>query len=351
MSETMKAWVTRVRLPPSQGGIVLEEDYPKPVPKGSQLLIKVKAVALNAGGWKTIYLKPFCYIAKRPGTCEPEFTGVIEGGQLAGSGWDLGDEVYGANTTWFLSGNGALAQYVLTDPDKLARKPRSMSFEEAATLPVALLTPYWSLVTIGGLVKGDGKRIFINGGSGGVGFGAIQIAKAYGAYVVSTCSPESEALVRSLGADEVIDYRSVDLIPYLSEKYTGRLSFDILCDNVGNPELFLHSASGSYLKPDGMYINVGGGAFNGWKDTGWFLWQLLKCTCVPVFLGGVPRKYRFIQTPPGRVGEAMRAAAQLIDEGKFKGVIDSEYEFEDAVKAYDRIISNRAKGKVVIKVP
>lgn len=224
----------------------------------------------------------------------------------------------------FWKGQGALAEYTVVNAANVVRKPALLSHAEAAALPVALLTPYWSLVTIGGLKMGAGQRVFVvrppnlfsptrallrnrhltvslpkNGGSGGVGTGAIQIAKAFGAYVVSTSSPTSASLLTSLGADALIDYRAVGSLPsYLAQHYASDSpeGFDIILDCIGLNELYV--ASPGYLRPEGVFLNVGGAPLRGWRDVGKVIWDVLGAVARPRWAGGVPREYKFIQTPP-----------------------------------------------------
>lgn len=166
------------------------------------------------------------------------------------------------------TGQGVLAEYTLVEKHLLVRKPSNISFEEAASFPLTTFTAYSCLVHTGGLKKGGGQRVFINGGSGGVGVYAIQVratfllalslplltdviatqlAKAYGAYVVATCSPQSKKLVESVGADELIDYKEGNLVAQLSERYAEKEKpFDIVFDTIGKSRE-LYNTSASYL--------------------------------------------------------------------------------------------------------
>lgn len=205
------------------------------------------------------------------------------------------------------------------------------------------------MVTLGGLKLGGNQRVFINGGSGGTGIGAMQVAKAFGAFVVSTCSPASSALVRSLGADVLIDYRSVNLPAHLTENYSGSNQFDIIVDCVGLNEVFL--ASPAFLKPDGFYANVGGAQdmYTLCQSLG-FLWIVLVNTYFPSILGGTPRRHSFIMMSPEEGAATFKDSEYLVATGQVKMVIDSQFPMEDVLKGYERTMSGRAKGKIVINI-
>lgn len=156
----MRAWVYRTKGKPADV-LRLEPDYPKPVPTSSQVLVRVKAAGLNPIGYKSMYVAPLKFSQKVPSVPEQDVAGVVEGGDLEGTGLKLGDEVFGllpiqeTNKTC----KGALAEYTVIDKANVMRKPASLSFEETASFPLALLTAYWALVTTGELQKGT--RVFI----------------------------------------------------------------------------------------------------------------------------------------------------------------------------------------------
>ncbi|BGP40067.1 hypothetical protein JCM10449v2_004025 [Rhodotorula kratochvilovae] len=345
---TMRAWVFRSKGNPTEV-LHLEDDYPQPAPSASQVLIRVKAVALNPVGWKAISMAPVKYMQRVPAVPEHDFAGVVAGGNLDGTGLKEGDEVFGiapAQGT-MKTGQGVLAEYALVDKSLVTKKPDNVSFEEAATFPLTTFTSYWALVQNGKLEKGKGQRVFINGGSGGVGTYAVQLAKAYGAFVVTTCSPPSRELVSTLGADDILDYKERDLASQLVDKYSSQ-PFDIVFDTVGHDSA-LYYQSAAYLKPDGIFVDVAGPHMDG------SLSSLLRAgadfanrLARPKILGGVPRKYTFgMMTTDKKELEEM---GQLIAQGKLRPIVDGVFKFEDALKAYERQMSGRAKGKVVVKV-
>ncbi|GAA5899183.1 hypothetical protein JCM6882_009277 [Rhodosporidiobolus microsporus] len=346
----MKAWVYKQTGEPKDI-LKLEQDWPKPEAKKGQVLVKVHAASLNPVGWKAMSMIPIKWMQKTPSVPEHDFSGVIEGGDLSGTNLTVGDSVFGIvpAESVMKSGKGVLAEYTVAEKDLIVKKPENVSYEEASSFPLTTLTSYWALTRTGGLTKGGGQRVFINGGSGGVGAYAVQLAKAYGAYVVTTCSPPSRGLVETLGADEIIDYKSGDLVEKLASQFSIKEKpFDIIFDTVGfNSELYNQSAK--YLAPKGTFIDIAGPHFSGsftslLSAAGTFAARL----ALPSFLGGVPRKYVFGMFKPGE-GE-LREIGEFVGEGKLKPIIDEVFPFEQALRAYDRQKSGRAKGKVVVSV-
>ncbi|TNY19976.1 hypothetical protein DMC30DRAFT_411866 [Rhodotorula diobovata] len=344
----MRAWVYRTKGKPADV-LRREDDYPKPEPSATQVLVRVNAASFNPVFWKVMGTPPMKYMQTTPAVPEGDFAGTVEGGNLEGTGLKVGDEVFGLVPAQqsMKDGKGALAEYLVVDRDVVVKKPSNVSFEEASTFPLTTFTAYWALIQVGKLEKGKGQRVFINGGSGGVGVYAVQLAKAYGAFVVTTCSSPSRELVSSLGADDVLDYKERDLVAQLSEKYSNE-PFDIFFDTVGF-DSSLYYKSPAYLKPTGHYVDVAGphmdGSLGSLLRGGFdFANRLLR----PKLLGGVPRQYTFgmMTTSKDRLDEM----AKLVGEGKLRPIVDGVYAFEDAIKAYDRQMSGRAKGKVVIKV-
>ncbi|GAA5824063.1 hypothetical protein JCM11251_001506 [Rhodosporidiobolus azoricus] len=347
----MKAWVYKKTGEPKDI-LQLEQNWPKPEPKSKgQVLVKVHAASLNPVGWKAMSLIPIKWMQKTPSVPEHDFAGVVEGGELEGTGLKVGDSVFGIvpAESVMKTGRGVLAEYTLVEKDLVVKKPDNVSYEEASSFPLTTLTSYWVLVTKGGMTKAGGQRIFINGGSGGVGAYAVQLAKAYGAYVVTTCSPESKSLVESLGADEIIDYKSTDLVKELASRFSVKEKpFDIIYDTVGY-DARLYNESAKYLSFNGVFIDIAGPPFQHTLTSlisavGTFASRL----ALPAFLGGVPRKYVFGMFKPGE-GQ-LREIGEFVAEGKLKPIVDEVFPFEEALSAYERQKSGRAKGKVVVSV-
>ncbi|SGY45050.1 BQ5605_C001g00239 [Microbotryum silenes-dioicae] len=371
--ETMQAWVFKKKGAPSD---VLRkvEDWPKPVPKGKEVLIKIHAASLNrcdhqdglrgeswgtAIAWKGMGVFPISALQKVPSIPEADLAGTIAGGNLEGSGFALGDAVFGQIPYGdiFKTGGGVLAEYAVIDHDLLVKKPDNISFEEAASFPLAGLTACYVLGRLGGLKKdqddGEQKRVFINGGSGGVGGYAVQIARLLGAFVVTTCSDASLSYVESLKPNEVINYRQVDLAQELTKRYSSQ-PFDLIFDTVG---IDLHKDSPKFLKAGGPgYIDIAGPPMTGTvMSTIGSVSSILYRMAWPRILGGTPRKYRFAGLPAEKMVPELKQAAELFKDGAFEAragipMVDSVHSFYGALKAYEKQMSSRAKGKVVVKV-
>ncbi|ERF69271.1 hypothetical protein EPUS_03975 [Endocarpon pusillum Z07020] len=159
--------------------------------------------------------------------------------------------------------------------------------------------------------------------------------------VVATCSGANVEMVGGLGVDEVIDYRAMAPLPdHLARTYSDR-PFDVILDTVGTQALYERSPS--YLKPNGVYINVG--ALEGFM---WSLWCWAKNTLWPTILGGTPRRYIMFSTVPN--GKSAEKLADMVETGKVRVVVDSVFGMDEVLEAYDRLASKRAKGKIVIKI-
>jgi NADPH:quinone reductase-like Zn-dependent oxidoreductase len=229
---------------------------------------------------------------------------------------------------------GALAEYVVVNGrENVVKLPEGVSMEDAATLGVAGLTAYQCIAPY----TREGSKVFINGGSGGTGTFGIQIAKVLGSRVTTTCSGANVELCQSLGADEVIDYRTTDVVKHLQRQGT---QYDLLVDNVGSPELYWNAHD--YLKADGLYINIAGTA------TLTHVLNVLKVSYMPAWLGGGQRAAMFLRRNSSE-GDFAKIA-QWIAEGKLRPVIEKVYALEEAAEAFARLKTGRSKGKLVIKV-
>ena len=221
-------------------------DVAKPSPADDEVLVKIHAASVNPLDWHFMRGSPY-FMRLMSGIGAPEYTGlgVDFAGTIEAVGKDVtrfrpGDEVFGEQ-------NGAFAEYLtIGEREGLALKPTNITFAQAAAVPVAGVTALQALRDVGKLEPG--QKVLINGASGGVGTFAVQIAKALGAEVTGVCSSRNEAMVRSLGADFVIDYRQAN--------YTeGEERYDLIVDMIGNHSLL---ANRSVLKPDGRMVIVGG---------------------------------------------------------------------------------------------
>lgn len=299
-------------------------DVPEPVPGGGEVLVRVRGASINAADWHSMRAKPF-FSRKTLGWLRPKhpILGVDIAGLVAsvGSGvsrYQPGDEVY-ANL--LDHGYGGFAEYVAVPLDVMAPKPGSLSFEEAAAVPMAAVTALQGLRHHGPI---DARqKVLINGGSGGVGSFAVQIAKSFGAEVTAVTRTDNVELVRSLGADHVLDYRKTDFAD-------GNDRFDLILDTVGNrsaPDLKRALAPGGKVAVTG-FTSVAKSmavALRGGKD--------------------VARVEAHVATSD------LEFLTELIEAGKLRPEIDRRYPFAETPAAIAYLELGHAKGKVVIEVP
>jgi NADPH:quinone reductase-like Zn-dependent oxidoreductase len=291
------------------------EEIDKPSPANDQVLIAVHGAGVN--------ILDFYFVKSRIGA-------LFLGRKLKRLGRDVAGvvEAVGRNVTRFKPGDevfglapGAFADYVCTREASVALKPANVTFEQAAGAGVAALTAIQGLRNVGRLKRGH--RVLINGASGGIGTFAIQIAKALGAEVTGVCSTRNVTMVRSLGADHVIDYEREDFT-----KATARydLVFDIVADS--------WRARAAVLTPTGRYVVVGGPPLRGLAA--WFLSN---------FTG---RKLNTFITK--RNTEDLDALAMMMESGKVRPVIDRTYPLRETAQAVTYVAAGHTRGKVVIVV-
>jgi NADPH:quinone reductase-like Zn-dependent oxidoreductase len=304
-----------------------------PKPSAHQHLIQVIAVALNPIDYKVAEI-PFAggFLTGKNATPCRDFAGRIVT-PAANSPLKAGQLIFG------LAGNspvvgGGMAQYTLASESAVASIPQGVDPIDAATVGIAGLTAYQ---TIAPYVK-KGDKVFLNGGSGGTGVFGIQYAKAFGCYVTTSCSSANVDLCKSLGADQVIDYKKGDVADAL---VASGIKFDHVVDNVGEPATLYYRAH-EYTQPNAKYVAVGGNMSLGAASAA--LGRLLK----PGFLGGGKRKLVVYLTNPNV--EDLQSIGKLMSEGKVKAVIDTKYAFAEANKAFEKLKTGRAKGKLVVVV-
>src|SRR5688572_22412951 len=240
----MKAIVRRCYGPPD---VLALEEIATPVPADNQLLVRVRAASINPADWHVVRGEPYMmridsgFGAPKNVRVGIDFAGVVEAVGKDVTRFKPGDEVFGG-------GNGSLAEYmVVRESGNLTRKPANISFDEAAAVNIGALTSLQALRDGGGVKPG--QKVLINGSSGGVGIYAVQLAKWMGAEVTAVCSTRNVELVRSLGADHVIDYTKEDFT-------SGTQRYDVIMDNVVNrPILQIRRV----LAPEGKYLVIGGG--------------------------------------------------------------------------------------------
>lgn len=229
---------------------------------------------------------------------------------------------------------GALAEYTVSNKDTVAALPEGLDPIWGATVCVAGLTAYQTIVPF---VK-EGDSVFLNGGSGGTGVFGIQIAKAKGCYVTATCSTPNVELCKSLGADEVIDYKKSNVLETLIA--SGR-KYDHVVDNVsGQPELYFKMHE--YTKPGAVWMQVGAKvSIAGTKE-------MLTMKLLPGFLGGGKRPHQSFFAK--RTTKDLAAIGDLMKSGQVKPIIDSKFKLEEAPKAFEKLKTDRARGKIVVEV-
>jgi NADPH:quinone reductase-like Zn-dependent oxidoreductase len=307
------------------------ERIEKPVPADDQILVKVAAAAVNPLDWH--YMRGSPYLMRigtgfrRPTELRlgVDYSGTVEAVGAKVTRFKPGDAVFGGRT-------GAFAEYVVARADgSVTRKPDSLTFEQAAAVPIAAITALQGLRKAG---VQPGERVLINGASGGVGTFAVQIAKAQGLHVTGVCSTRNVELVRSLGADEVIDYKHED--------YTaGNRRFDVIIDNVGNHPLLANRRA---LASGGRYILIGGG---GPEAAQWIgpMVSPLKAILLSPFIS---ERMEFLLADLNK--EDLAALGELMQAGKVTPVIDRRYALREVPEAIRYVESGRARGKVIINI-
>ncbi|MCO5556420.1 hypothetical protein L7F22_009969 [Adiantum nelumboides] len=302
-----------------------------PTPRPNQHLVEVLAASLNPADYKPAETPVVGrFLVPNPATPGADFAGRIV---IPSASSDLkpGQMVFGNAGTSPFAG-GALSQLALVEEDHLALLPNGISPVEGASVPVAGLTALQSLVPY---VK-SGDRVFINGGSGGTGVFAIQIAKTLGCHVTTTCSTANVEFCKSVGADVVIDYRKKDVLDALS-KYR----FDHVVDNIGN-DLAYYFQAHRYTTPEAVYVLVAK------KTLRSALCSNMIRSSLPTLLGGGQRTLVNMMSTSSQRELDMMAA--WMKEGKVKAIIDSTYTFDQVPTALTKLKLGRARGKIVIKV-
>jgi NADPH:quinone reductase-like Zn-dependent oxidoreductase len=299
----------------------------KPTPKDNEVLIKVRAAALNALDWrlmrgKPVFIRPMIGGLRKPKITQP---GVDVAGQIEAVGRNVtefkpGDEVFGV-------GRGALAEYVCTVEDKLALKPANISFEEAAAVPVAAITALQGLRDKGHIQPG--QKVLVDGASGGVGTFAVQIAKSFGTEVTAVSSTGKLETARAMGADHCIDYTREDFTQ------SGQ-RYDLIIGANAHHSIFDYRRA---LGQNGIYVMAGGG---GWA-------QILQGMLVGPLLSMIgSKKLRFFMANVNN--KDLVLLKDLLAARKVVPVIDRRYPLSEAVEAVRYLEKGHAGGKVIITV-
>ena len=309
------------------------ENVEKPTPNDDQILVRVRAASVNPYDWHFIEGTPYIMRAMGVGLRKPkdtrlgvDFAGTVEAVGKNVTQFKPGDDVFGGR-------GGAFAEYVCPRANRaVALKPASLTFEQAASVNIAGITALQALRDKGQIQPG--QKVLINGASGGVGTFAVQIAKSFGADVTGVCSTRNVDLVRSLGADRVIDYTKEDFTK------TGQ-RYDVILDNVGNQPLLSFRRA---LIPKGKYVMIGGGGPN---DQGLIgpLFRPIKAMLLSPFMS--QEMGMFIADTNQK---DLAVLADLMQSGKVKPVIDRTYKLSEVPAAIAYLEQGHARGKVVITV-
>lgn len=293
---------------------------PRPQPIPTEVLVKVRAAGVNPVDWKTRQRGAF--LGEPPFVLGWDFAGVVEETGYGVTRFSPGDEVFGM--PWFPRQAGCYGEYVTAPSRQIARKPASLSQNEAAALPLAGLTARQALIDLAHL-KG-GQRLLVTAAAGGVGHLAVQIGKALGAEVIATASAAKHQFLRSLSADQTIDYTAEDV----STAVLALGAVDVALDLVGkdNPKNILPA-----VKPGGLLIAVSGG-----------ISPELAATAAE-------RKVRTsgILVEPDYAG--LEALASLADQGKLRVHVERTFALEQAAEAHRLSESGHVTGKLVLTVP
>src|SRR5437762_4799822 len=309
------------------------QDVEKPVPNDDQLLVRVRAASVNPYDWHFIEGTPKIMRAMGVGLRKPkdtrlgvDFAGTVEAVGKNVTQFKPGDEVFGGR-------GGAFAQYICPRATRaVALKPASVSFEEAASVNIAGITALQAVRDKGKVQPG--QKVLINGASGGVGTFAVQIAKSFGADVTGVCSTRNIDLVKSLGADHVIDYTKEDFAK-------GEQRYDVILDNVPNHSL---SECRRILNPKGKYIMIGGGGPNDSRWVGPF-GRVIHALLVSPFIS---QKVGMMMADANQ--KDLTLLADMMQSGKLKPVIDRTYKLSEIQQAIAYLEEGHARGKVVITV-
>jgi NADPH:quinone reductase-like Zn-dependent oxidoreductase len=330
---TFKAWQYSSAKGGIESNLKINPSVSVPKPKPNQHIIQVIAVALNPVDYKPAE-NPIINRLAIPKNATP---GIDIAGRIIQAATDSnlkpGSLVFGTASSNPLAAGG-LSEYITAPSATILPILDGIDPIDAACLPVAGLTAYQSIKPY---VKSD-SRIFINGGSGGVGVLGIQIAKTLGCHVTTTCSTPNVELCKSLGADEVIDYTKTDVLQALKER---KIKFDHVVDNVGK-DFDLYWKSHEYTNPNVTYVMIAG------DPSLAHLLKSQKAKNLPAFLGGGQRKFSGFWPSPKL--EDLEELLTLLKQGKLKPVIDSTWSFEDVPKAFEKLKTGRAKGKIIVKV-
>lgn len=300
--ETMRA----VRV--GEGGSLSVQTMPVPKAGAGEVLVKVRAAGVNPVDWKIAGSR----VGQVPGT---DVSGVIVSLGEGVSGWKVGEPVLG-----FARQSGSYAEYAVVPVSGMARKPKKMSFEEAAGVPIAAETAYRALHEAGQIQKG--QTVLIHGAAGGVGSAAVQVAKAAGARVIGTASDNNRDFLKSIGVDQFIDYRA--------QKFEDVVKDVDLVLNTANVETTARSIG--VVRAGGTLVTIVGS-----PDAAACAAAKIRCARPDRNTGPSP-------------AEMLARVVELADAGQFKVYVENVYPMADAAKAWEKSREGHTRGKLVIQV-
>jgi NADPH:quinone reductase-like Zn-dependent oxidoreductase len=294
---------------------------------GNEVLLRVHAAGLDRGTWHLLTGRPYLLrlVAglRKPRNRVPglDVAGTVVRVGTAVTGFSAGDEVFGFS-------RGSFAEYAVARANKLACKPASVTFEQAAVVPVSAVTALQALTEAGRVRPAD--KVLITGASGGVGSYAVQLAKAFGAEVTGVCSATKAELVRSLGADRVIDYATDDFAD-------GTHRYDLILDIAGNPGLTRIRRA---LAPAGTAVIVGGEEGGRWTGG---IGRQLRALALSPFL-----RQRLTMVTARQRSSDLEELARLIEAGTVVPSIDRTYPLDQVPDAIRRLAAGQARGKIAV---
>ena len=328
----MKGIVHRCYGPPE---VLRYEDIAKPTPADDEVLVKVHAASVNPLDWH--YLEGTPYVVRLDaGVGQPEnsrlgvdFAGTVEAVGKTVKRFKPGDEVFGGRF-------GAFAEYVtIREARAIALKPGGVSFEQAASVPIAGITALQALRDAGRVQPG--QKVLIIGASGGVGTFAVQLAKWLGAEVTGVCSTRNVEMVRSIGADHVIDYTREDYTRIPQQ-------YDLIMDNVGNRSLSDLMTLRHLLTPKGIFLLIGGGG----PEAGRWVGPLATPVDAHILQPFVSQKFVWLLAELNK--DDLAKLGELMQTGKVTPLIDRRYPLRETAEALRYLEKGHARGKVILTV-
>jgi len=306
-----------------------------------EVLVRVRAASLHPDVWHVVRGWPFALRLMGSGLARPknpipgtDMAGIVESTGRSVTRFRPGDEVFGETTiTHQWINGGAFAELVSVRQDLLALKPDNVTFEQAAAVPTSGFIALLNLR--GGSVLWPGQLVLVNGAGGSVGAIALQVAKAHGAHVTAVDGPSKLSMLRSLGADQVMDYTTGDFT-------RGHVRYDFIFDVPGNHPI---AACRRALKPDGKYVLIG---HEGFGASGKRVLGL-----IPLFMTLI---FRSLFVPQLRLGrssiptkqEAVTVLRELLEIGKLTPIVDSTYALNEVREAFRHMIDDELAGKVIV---